>query len=399
MITIGTAPQKYTPAFNPVVFSLTSDNYAQPDFKFVADVYSGDGQLLATLKYQPQATGTDPVTIDVSRILYELVSTDYCKLNEVVSPSIVVPSGGATSDYSVQFGEQYSNVIYANLASYSGYIFNGAVNSLRFPFFDHTAYLNNRWLTRFARQVARKRDSLVMSVLQSDATAITGFDIKIYGTTGSVLYSTTITNPYTSLVTTNNRLLHLHVGFDYLYSRLSFSSSIYNNAAFYTVQPAGGSICQIDLYSLCERFPGVRLHFLNELGGFDSFNFMLDTKQTQTTERKTYQRQPVNKGTGYDSVNKRFETLTRNYYSNYTEKQKLISDYLTDTEAQLLADLLRSPLVYMETGASQYGGTGNLLIPVTLTTLEYEIKKAKTDKVFNLELDVEIGMGNYLQVI
>ncbi|WP_343668720.1 hypothetical protein [Chitinophaga sp.] len=399
MITIGTTPQKYTPAFNPVVFSLTSDNYSQPDFKFVADVYSGDGQLLATLKYQPQAVGTDPVTIDVSRILYELVSADYCKLNEVVSPSIVVTSGGALSDYSVQFGEQYNNVIYANLASYSGYIFNGAINGLRLPFFNHTGYLNNRWLTRFARQVARKRDSIMMSLMQSDVTAITGFDLKIYDLAGTNIYSTTISNPYNSLSASNNRLLHLHIGFDYLYSRLAFSSTIYNTAAYYTLQPIGGSVCQIDLYSLCERFPGTRLHFLNELGGFDSFNFTLDTKQTQTTERKTYQRQPVNKATGYDSTNKRFEVLTRNYYSTYTEKQKLISDYLTDTESRMLAELLKSPLVYMETDASVYGGAGNILIPVTLTTTEWEIKKGKTDKLFNLELDVEMGFENVAQVI
>jgi len=254
-------------------------------------------------------------------------------------------------------------------------------------------------LTRFARQVARKRDSVVMSVLQSDTAAITGFDLKIYSLSGSVLFSTTISNPYTSLSAANNRLLHLHIGFDYLYSRLAFNSTIYNNAAYYTIQPTGGSICQIDLYSLCERFPGTRLHFLNELGGFDSFNFMLDTKLTQTTERKTYLRQAANKATGYDSVNKRFEVLTRNYYSTYTEKKKLISDYLSDTEAQLLADLLRSPLVYMETDAGQLGGAGNILIPITLTTLEYEIKKARTDKVFNLELDVEIGFENVVQVI
>jgi len=399
MITIQSTPDKFTPAFNPVVFSITSDNYAQPDFKFVADVYSGSGTLLASLKYQPQVVGTDPVTIDVSRILHELVASDYLKLNSVVNPSIVTTSGAAISDYSVQFGEQYNDTVYANLASYSGYVFNGGVNNLRFAFYDDATYLNKQFLTRFSRQVARKRDSIMVSMLQSDTTAITGFGLAIFDVTGSSLYTTTISNTFTSLSSTSSRLLHLHIGFDYLYDVLAFSSTVYNNAAYYTITTTGGTSFRIDLYSQCERFPGIRLHFLNELGGFDSFNFMLDTKGSQTAERKQYLRQAANRRTGYDATNRRFEVLNRNYYSTYKEKVKAISDYLTDTESQLLGELLTSPLVYMEVDASQYGGTGTVLIPMNITTMDYEVKKSRVDKLFNLELDMEYSTENIRQVV
>lgn len=398
-ITIASSPNKFTPAFNPVVFSLTSTNYAQPEFRFVADVYSGSGTLLASLKYQPQVVGTDPIFIDVSRILHELVSTDYLLLNNVVSPDIVTTSDGAIGDYSVQFGEQYSGVVYANLASFSGYVFNAGLNNLRFAFYQDSAYLNKLFLTHFPRQVARKRDSVMLSILQSDALAVTGYNVAIFNSTGSSIYTNTVDNPYTSLSAENNRALHLHVGFDYLYARLAFNSTIYNTASYYTITPAGGSAMRIDLFSQCERFPGIRLHFLNELGGFDSFNFMLDTKHSQTTERKSYQRQPVNKATAYNADSKRFEAVNRNYLTKYTEKMKVISDYLTDTESKLLGELLSSPLVYMETDATQYGGTGMVLIPVSITTLEYEQKKTRVDKLFNLELDIELSTDNYRQVI
>lgn len=398
-ITIISSPDKFTPAFNPVVFSITSTNYAQPDFKFVADVYNGSGVLLASLKYQPQVVGTDPVVIDVSRILQELVSSDYLKLNSTVSPSIVTTSGAAISDYSVQFGEQYSDTVYANLASYSGYVFNGAINNLRFAFYDDATYLNKRFLTRFNRQTSRKRDSVMISMLQSDSSAITDFGLAIYDNAGSSIYSTTISNPLTSLSADNNRLLHLHVGFDYLYSVLGFGSTIYNNASYYTIVTTDGTLFRVDLYSQCERFPGVRLHFLNELGGFDSFNFMLDTKVSQTAQRKAYLRQAANKRTGYDSDTRRFEVLSRNYHSSYREKVKAISDYLTDTESQLLTELLSSPLVYIEADAAQYGGTGIILIPVNITTMDYEVKKSRVDKLFNLELDMEYSLDNYRQVV
>src|SRR3954464_6622214 len=205
-ITIVSTPDKFTPAFNPVVFSLTSTNYAQPNFKYVADVYSGTGSLLASLKYQPQVIGTDPVVIDVSRVLYELVSSEYLQLNSTQSPNIIIPSGPAISDYSVQFGEQYDNVIYANLSSYSGYIYNAGINNLRFAFYNSALFLNKKFLTQFTRQTVRKRDSAMISMLQSDTTAITGFVLTIYNGAGANIFNTTISNPYTSLSDRTNRL-------------------------------------------------------------------------------------------------------------------------------------------------------------------------------------------------
>lgn len=398
-ITIVSTPDKFTPAFNPVVFSLTSTNYAQPNFKYVADVYSGTGSLLASLKYQPQVIGTDPVVIDVSRVLYELVSSEYLQLNSTQSPNIIIPSGPAISDYSVQFGEQYDNVIYANLSSYSGYIYNAGINNLRFAFYNSALFLNKKFLTQFTRQTVRKRDSAMISMLQSDTTAITGFVLTIYNGAGTNIFNTTISNPYTSLSDRTNRLLHLNIGFDYLYARLAFSAAVYNTAAYYTIQTAGGIAFRMDLYSRCERFPGKRLHFLNELGGFDSFNFMLDTKRKQTVERKSYERQAANIKTAYNSTTHKFEAVTRNFDTKYTEKLSVTSDFLYDYESQLLSELMSSSLSYVEDDAVQYGGTGTVLIPANVTTLEYEIKKTSVDKLFTAEIDIELTTGNYRQVV
>ncbi|TWF38847.1 hypothetical protein FHW36_10670 [Chitinophaga polysaccharea] len=400
-ITVIETPDKFTPAFNPVVFSISSDNYAQPDFKFVVDVYSGTGQLLVTLKYQPQVAGNEPIDFDISRNLHELVAANYCKLNEVAGADIVVTGAGAISGYSVQFGEQYNNVVHANLTSYSGYIFNAAMNNKRFAFYSQATYLNKQFLTRFPRQVVRKRDSVILSILQSDAAAMANFGLTIYNMAGTILYSDNINNPYTSLANTSNRALHLHAGFDHLYSIVGFSTAIYNAAAYYTITPPGGNTMRLDLYSQCERFPGVRLYFLNELGGFDSFNFMLASRPEQTNEKKTYQRQAANRRTAYDATNRRFEATVRNYSTSYTEKLKVISDYLTDTESELLEGLMYSPLVYQEVAASEYGGPAgqNILIPVDMKMQDYTRKQTRVDKMFNLEADIELTYTNYMQSI
>lgn len=398
-ITLNSTPDKFTPAFNPVHFSVSSDNYSQPDFKFVADVYDGSGNLLATLKYQANVQGSTPISIDVNRMLHELVGPDYCKLNGVVSPAIVVDSGGAIAGYSVQFGEQYGGVVYANLTSFSGYAFNGSMNFYKFAFYDSANWLNEKFLTPLSRQTVRKRDSVMLSILQSDDTAITNFAVNIFSAAGASLYSTTVTNTLTSLSATNNRLLHLHVGFDYLYAQLAFGSTVYAGAAYYTITPNGGTAMRFDLFSRCERFPGVRLYFLNELGGFDSFNFLLPDRYTQTNERKMYQRQPANKQTAYDATNKRFEATNRSYHTRYTEKMRLSSDYLTDTEAQHLLDLIPSPLVYMEKDAAAYGGSGLVLVPVDIKMTDYAVKKTALDKLFNADLDVELTQATYRQTI
>ncbi|GEP95562.1 hypothetical protein [Chitinophaga cymbidii] len=398
-ITIQSNPGKFTPAFNSIIFRISSDNYAQPDFKFVADVYDGSGNLVATQKYQPAVVGSSPIDIDVFRTVQELVAADYCKFNSVVSPNLVINSGGAVASYSVQFGEQYNGVVHANLTSYSGYIFNGSIPNIRFAFFQASDYLNKKFLTTLSRQVVRKRDSAMLSILQSDTTAITGFDVEIFDLAGNSIYTGNIENPLTSLSATNNRLLHVHCGFDYLYAQMGFNSTVYAQAAYYVISTSPGASMRFDLYSLCERFPGVRLYFLNDLGGFDAFNFMLPDRWSQSNEKKVYQRQPLDKRSSYDPTNKRFEATVRSYYTRYVNKVKLTSDYLTDQEAQLLLQLVPSPLVYMEIDATEYGGTGLSLLPVDVKMTDYEVKKTRLDKLFTVEINIEITQPNFRQAV
>ena len=397
MITIVEQPDRFTPAFNPVFFSLTSDNYAQPGFKFVADIYTGTGELIATQKFQPQPVGTDPVTFDISVFLRELVAADYCKLNTAVSPSIVTTAGGALAGYSVQFGEEYDGTLYANMINFSGYVYNASINYLRFAFYYSADYLNKRFMTQLSRQVQRKRDSSIISMLQSDTVAVPALTLNIYNMLGASIYTNTIINPYTSLSTASNRMLHIHCGFDYLYFLLAFPSSIYGQASYYTISTAGGDVMRFDLYSRCERFPGVRLYFLNELGGFDAFNFMLVDRKSIKPEKKIYKRQPANKRTGYDPAARRFEALERSYFATYEETIKATSDYLTDKEAALLAELITSPLIYLEIDTTEYGGPGLVLVPVALEMNEYTLKKVRADGMFNLEIDANMTYTNLRQ--
>lgn len=396
-ITIVSSPDKFTPAFNPVVYTISSDNYNEPSFKFVADVYSG-AQLLGTAKLQPQVNGSLPVQVDISRLLEELVAANYCQLDSTMT-DIVNPAGGAIASYRVEFGEEYDGTTYANLNSASGFVFNGGMNYYRFPFYSQATYLGSRFLTYLDRQVVRKQDSLILSILQSDLAAIASFGLVIRNAAGTSLYSSTISNPYNSLAITNNRLLHLHVGFDFLFAELDFNTTVYNQAAYYEITPSGGTTHRVYLHSRCERFPGRRLYFLNELGGFDGFNFMLTDRESQKVAQEAYMRAPSNRATGYDASARRFEAQRRVFNMEITERHKLQSDYLTDAEAEQLKELFSSPLIYMEADATNLGGTGKVLIPVAITLDSYDVKQTRLDKLFTVEVDIELTQMSVRQKI
>jgi hypothetical protein len=85
------------------------------------------------------------------------------------------------------------------------------------------------------------------------------------------------------------------------------------------------------------------------------------------------------------------------YYTKETQNWKIISDYLNDAQAELLRDLYSSPLVYLNVVNDNYITPS--WIPVKPVPTSYEIKKTASDKVFNIELDVELQILNNRQVI
>jgi hypothetical protein len=68
---------------------------------------------------------------------------------------------------------------------------------------------------------------------------------------------------------------------------------------------------------------------------------------------------------------------------------RLKSNYINVKDHTWLRELIASPEVYME----QEG----YLYPVTITTNNWEEKKRIADKMFTLELDVELGSKTYSQ--
>lgn len=390
MITISDYPQGYTPAFNPVVFSVLSDEADLVGFKYIVDVRDAAGNYIATAKYQPPADPSEPIQLDLQRFLHELVGSGYCNLNDTQTDQIVGTSGGAT--YYVDFSESAPGASgITGKVTASGRVFNAALKTINFAFYEDSNYLGKKWLTRFNRLSVEKTDSLQLSFIQS--AAISGVTFQAYGADGGGLVGATL-GP-----APDDTLCSVNCGWNFLYNEIGFSESIYNNAAYYTLTLPSGDAMRIDIRSICSRHQGVRLYFLNELGGFDGFTFKMADTDTLEVERKGYLRQPIDKRTAYDSTSRRFEATRRNYYTRVTESKKLVSDFLSDTESALLAELFTSPLIYMEKDLTEAGGPAKVLVPVELKTNSYTIKKLSVDRLFNLEVELTLTYDNYRQTV
>jgi hypothetical protein len=72
-----------------------------------------------------------------------------------------------------------------------------------------------------------------------------------------------------------------------------------------------------------------------------------------------------------------------NYSSQFNQKLLLNSDILSDGEYAWLADLVVSPLIYIENGI--------YFIPCGLTGTNYESKKYVNDNLTNLTITVDYG--------
>jgi hypothetical protein len=133
----------------------------------------------------------------------------------------------------------------------------------------------------------------------------------------------------------------------------------------------------------CQKYTPIRLHWLNNLGGFDAFTFTKVSRNFTDIERKMFKKfQPLN-------YPKTFRAKT-DYYTKFTDTIQINSDGLTDAEWIGLKELVLSPVVMME-----YGST---YIPVNIKETNYEEKQYVNDRqLSSLSLTLEYTFDNYRQ--
>lgn len=220
------------------------------------------------------------------------------------------------------------------------------------------------------------------------------------GGTNSVMYvdtlngSGSVINSYGFTISTsgNYRRVDFGIGCKNL-SNNGVSFTDVSSYRFYT-KYAGVTSSVVRYYTIdtqCSIYDKVRVAFLNRAGGFDYFNFTLDSKRSISVSRIEYE-----KVLAYNySIGDRGKTILA---QKAEPKMTITSNWLTEKESAWLEELITSPEVYVlgNSSALNTAATGYKL-PIVITDNSYEVKTYLRNQVFNLILNFKYAYDLNLQ--
>jgi hypothetical protein len=95
---------------------------------------------------------------------------------------------------------------------------------------------------------------------------------------------------------------------------------------------------------------------------------------------------------GNDIVYSMDEREKVTYYTKNTPSLKLMSDWITEEESNWLLELMSSPEIYLQNG-------DELIAVAKIKATNYTKKKVVRDKLFKIDVELELGYDNYRQRI
>ncbi len=370
-ITVLQTPETYPSLHDDLWYVVSSNNSAQLNFKYVFDVYIST-TLVARIKLFPDPV-EDSAAFNASNIVrnfwlsYFKPSTTRQAFNYDGNDIFV--------SYTIKYGEEYNGTLYTNLttATYKAYNYYNPI----FRAWNANYYggYDSKWITNRDRNnlTVGYTEKLYVSWLNINFPDVAiGLKVSVDGGTLQI-GNTVLVDEFTMF----------DVGPEAINNYFS-ANLIPSTFTKYTVRV--NDLDTLTIYNSCSKYNVESLHFLNQLGGYDTFTFRLVNKQESLGERKNYDRpgweftsDTMNR---YDAY-KRIYAGMRTYSVQQSVTLKLTSDFLTQTDHEWLKELIMSPEVYLEKAGFYY--------PVTISTNNWEQKIRNVDKTFNLTLDVNFS--------
>ena len=393
MITLTQPSISILPAFNRINYQIVSTNANEVGFKYVVKVYDSNDDLITTAYYDSPADPSDAVEFDVSKF----VSTQFSYNKGFYETATSSNSTNIIKSFYLKVYEYYEVdgefviVLASEVVSSTKYALAAS-----FPLLELDDWYDDV--------------NLYNGVSNTTYKPLTAWDtIKVRETDAQVFafINTGYLTNVELLVTYTNATTQTYY--------IAKSGTTYPNVNYFQITPLtyGGSVASIQLFvnwnngtarrykfatlftQSCGKFDPMRIAYLNKYGAFDFFNFDLVNKTTFSIEKKGYQRDY--NGSIYEAGGVIVKNVNPVYFTKETQVWKVISDYLNDAQSELIRELYSSPLVYLNVVNDNYIRPS--WIPVKPNATTYEVKKTASDKLFNLEIDLEFGLDNNRQVI
>jgi hypothetical protein len=398
-ITIQSSPAPYSSMHDDLWYVSSSNLVNQTAFKFVYDVYVNGAQVSRTKVYpSPSAEGSYGV-FNPSPMVRSFVTNYF----EPSGSSILVASNNKIKvDSEIKIGEEYVSggnlITNLNLAS-------GALSAYNYypPLFADILFINednplnlstyydNLLIENFTDDWLTERDTTDISIEYGDSFYATYFRVTA-GTYNAFIdvinESETVIDTVSGGITLSGQmnLFNCQAG---NINTFAGRTMITENTYGYNVYLKRGAATSRKLQFKQKCYPKFRqynLNFLNRLGGWDTMKFALVNRRSSEFKKTSYRKNEWqlsgNTMSNIDAYNK-YNESTVNYAIQHKDMFHLISDWVSEQDYDWLAQLVASPIVYIEVQGAFF--------PVTISNNNYQYKLESADKLFNFEIDIEVS--------
>lgn len=398
-VTILVTPKTFAPVYNKMEYLIESTNVAQPNFAYLVDIYI-NGSVTKTVRLRIPIRPTDNYgKVDIHRVLESALTSN---VGNPLGTAATYNALNSSLDYVVKFGEEYGDPIVVQptfTTDISRKAFNASLEKQPFINWDVADYtltaLNKKFLTNMPNDNKVSLDSHGWLYYKSSAV-VEQFIIRGINQAG-VLSAVTIDAASTSgdiqfvpsAPASLNKIDNANFTFgsqpaipadtiSYSIVALNAINTIVSETKTFVIQEN----CKYNVNTLI---------FQNNLGGFDNFTFYLGDESTTAIERKDM-KVNVDNVVHNDIVYSMDEREKVTYYTKNTPSLKLMSDWITEAESNWLLELMSSPEIYLQNG-------DELIAVAKIKATNYTKKKVVRDKLFKIDVELELGYDDYRQRI
>ena len=378
-ITTKTPPPSYTSAHDSLWHIVLSNNVTQSSFKYVFDVQIG-GADIATLKNYPDSGNYG--VLDVAPIIRNYLGSGF---NPSGSSVLQYAGSFLFVDYTIIFGEEYGGITYTNVDSDTAKGWNYSLN----PFRTSISTYTNKFLTTRDRTAGEviSGEKFYITYFNANLSAVTATIQKINedgSNSGSSSTGGTLSSLSSLLLDLSPTAINTYLGSSFITS------------ATYGYKVTIGSDTMTIKQVCAPRFTPINLVFQNQFGGYDTFGFRLLNRQQKSFKRTTYQTAEYQRsgasmthknssGVHYGGVQALATQIDWSYL--------VTSDYVSAVDYALGSELLASNEVYLHL---INGGTSDYY-PIVMKDTNYQEKVSTSDKLFNYQLQFDLGQKQYSQ--
>ena len=404
-VVILSQPEAYSLAYNDNPYVFFSSNFS-PTQRFEVSVipptYPTE-PVLSTVRVYPTRAVTNGGAIQTNKAYYDPSRI----LQTQIAPNVAIPSANhATLFACANMSYQYRLFIREEIKNAQGVyeyadskitelktVWNGVRNTLDWLNFDYTDYDNivtgKKFLTDAPRTQYIDSDQSAFLYFLDSSIAIDDLRLVAFDSSGSSIATASIT------LKQSDKFSRVCVGtYDLVNSDASAwsgstPSTFLNGASGYTVQIRSTSNSVVSetftfyINGRCSKYEPIRLHWLNRLGGFDSFNFNLKSMEETDITRASYKQEHHR----FNGTNYLYDTTSRgvtDYHVMTQDKLTVNTPFLTEAESVWMNDFASSPVVYQEVNNQLIAMSGKPKMIAKQTSLNDKLM------LYTFELDYSI---------